>query len=121
MDPEDLREGSEPQTSLGGKLRCMVAHKDSPALTGWVVIPLPGHLFGHDRLSDGRPELEQFTVDAGAPDSGSSRLMRWIRVRSSASIGGRPPIEEPFRALQVWLLTVSRRFAKTKRSVEALK
>jgi hypothetical protein len=43
-------------------------------------------------LRDFKPELEQLAVDARrAAKSGFSTLIRRIDLRSSASIGGRPP------------------------------
>src|ERR1700738_5344992 len=45
---------------------------------------------GDARLRDLKPELEQFAVMRGAPQSGFSKLIRRINTRSAVSICGRP-------------------------------
>jgi hypothetical protein len=55
------------------------------------------HVLGDARLRDLKPELEQFAVNACAPQSGFSMLIRRINARSSVSICGRPPNGRDFQ------------------------
>jgi hypothetical protein len=73
----------------GGNVRRVVSQEGSPSLAGRR--PSFDHVLGDARLRDFKPELEQFAVDACAPQSGFSTLIRRINARSSVSIRGRPP------------------------------
>jgi hypothetical protein len=48
-------------------------------------------------LGDLKPQLEQFAVKYGAPQSGFSTLIRRIKTRNSVSICGRPPGRRDFQ------------------------
>ena len=51
------------------------------------------HVLGDGRLADRDAELEQLTVDPGAPQSGLALLICRIRSRISRSTDGRPDLE----------------------------
>ncbi len=53
-------------------------------------LPTAHDVLAHAGLADLDAEFEQFTVDAGAPQSGFSRLIFRISWRISFDTGGRP-------------------------------
>jgi hypothetical protein len=67
----------------------MIAKKGPPALRG--PSPHPRHVLCNARLADIDAELEQFAMDAGAPQSGLARLMFRINLRISSGTLGLPP------------------------------
>src|SRR5665647_1609662 len=62
-------------------------------------IPTADHVFAHAGLADVNAELEEFTVDARSAQSGFSRLIFRISLRTSFDTGGRP--RWPRRTFQV--------------------
>ena len=72
-----------------GNIRRVITQKSSPSLAG-----RPAsfdHVLGDARLRDLKPELEQFAVDAGAPQSGFRRSSAGsIRVAPRRSAGALP-------------------------------
>ena len=75
----------------------VIVEEGAPRLRGRLT--LPRHVLGHAGLADFDAQFEQFSVDAGAPQSGFSRLILRIRSRTSREIVGRPAW--PCRIFQV--------------------
>ena len=66
----------------------MVPEKRPPALGRWP--PAAAHIPSDRRLGDLEAELEQLTMNAGAPHSEFARLISPMSARSSAETFGRP-------------------------------
>src|ERR1035438_4146750 len=85
--------GPERDCRQGKQVDCcdavgMVAEKRPPALRRWP--PTAAHIPSDCRLSDIEAELEQFTMNVWAPQSGFARLIWPMSVRSSADTFGLP-------------------------------